>query len=192
MRCLLCGYADDKVNLVGNLPTCSHCEREAESLCTEEAKLGMHRSTGLFHWPLTGRQSNALCMFLSSFLHKVFEVIPPDCKPCQVDALLKLDTIKPAFDVWKYGRREDSEARGECLRNDTPVEQPARIFPGLRVYIGDLDDAANVKNLKLHVITFSPSLPFFFSALFFFWFCQSSLETMTICKWKQISRTSMN
>jgi len=101
MRCLLCGFADDKVNLVGNLPACSHCEREAKSLCTEE-----------------------------------------------VDALLKLDTIKPAFEVWKYGRREDSEARGEQLRNETPIEQPARIFPGLRVYIGDLDDAANVKNLK--------------------------------------------
>eukprot|EP00434_Breviolum_minutum_P034632 symbB.v1.2.030661.t1/scaffold3479.1/size55865/7 len=99
--CLLCGFADDKVNLVGNLPACSHCEREAKSLCTEE-----------------------------------------------VDALLKLDTIKPAFEVWKYGRREDSEARGEPLRNETPIKQPARIFPGLRVYIGDLDDAANVKNLK--------------------------------------------
>lgn len=42
MRCLLCGYAEDKVNLVGNLPACSHCEREANSLCTEEAKSGMH------------------------------------------------------------------------------------------------------------------------------------------------------
>lgn len=100
---------------------------------------------------------------------QVFEVTPPQA--LQVDALLKLDTIKPAFEVWKYGRREDSEARGEQLRNETPIEQPARIFPGLRVYIGDLDDAANVKNLKSHVIIFSPSLLFFFSGAFFFWFC---------------------
>lgn len=112
----------------------------------------------------------------------------------QVDALLKLDTIKPAFEVWKYGRREDSEARGEQLRNETPIEQPARIFPGLRVYIGDLDDAANVKNLKSHVIIFSPSLLFFFPAHFSFGFvyCLLPLETMTICKCKQISRTRMN
>ena len=65
----------------------------------------------------------------------------------QVTALQKLNQIKPAFEVWDYGRREDSEARGVVTKNKTPVLQPAQIFPGLPLYLGDLDDAANVQNL---------------------------------------------
>lgn len=66
----------------------------------------------------------------------------------EVAALQKLDQIEPAFEVWCYGRREDAEARGVVTKNRTPVPQPARLLPGLPLYLGDLDDAKDVDNLK--------------------------------------------
>ena len=62
----------------------------------------------------------------------------------EISALVKLEAIEPRFKVWGGGRREDSESRrGEVLT----VQQPARIFPGLALYIGDMDDAADVQHL---------------------------------------------
>ena len=52
-------------------------------------------------------------------------------------ALLQLDNIKPSFQIW--GRD------GRC--KDVPVPQPARFFPWLGLYIGDMDDAANTQRL---------------------------------------------
>lgn len=43
-------------------------------------------------------------------------------------------------------RREDSEGY-DVSRADVPVEQPAQIFPGLKVHIGDVEDA-NVETLR--------------------------------------------
>lgn len=66
----------------------------------------------------------------------------------EVAALQKLDRIPAAFEVWCYGRREDAEARGVVTKNSTPVPQPARLLPRLRLFLGDLDDAKDVDNLK--------------------------------------------
>lgn len=70
---------------------------------------------------------------------------PPET---QVAALQKLDRIPAAFEVWCYGRREDAEARGVVTKNSTPVPQPARLLPRLPLFLGDLDDAKDVDNLK--------------------------------------------
>ena len=67
----------------------------------------------------------------------------------QVAALQKLDQIPSAFEVWCYGRREDAEARGVVTKNrELPVEQPARLLPQLPLFLGDLEDAKDVDNLK--------------------------------------------
>ena len=56
-------------------------------------------------------------------------------QPEAISALMKLEDIKPAFDVWWQGQRDTS----------LPVEQPAEVVPGL--FIGDLDDASNVNKI---------------------------------------------
>ena len=71
--------------------------------------------------------------------------------PDEVSALRSLDTIQPAFRIWGRGRREDSEdspngKRGKVM--SAPVPQPALIFPGVPLYIGDMDDAANLERLQ--------------------------------------------
>ena len=54
----------------------------------------------------------------------------------EMEALHRLANISPAFSVWSAGRRQD-----------VPVSQPAKIFPGLPLYVGDMDDAANIPHL---------------------------------------------
>lgn len=61
--------------------------------------------------------------------------------PEEIPALLKLEEIKPSFKVWSSGRREDSDNM-RC--KGVTVPQPALIFLGLALYIGDMDDAASV------------------------------------------------
>ena len=57
----------------------------------------------------------------------------------EASALLKLEEIKPAFFIWSEGWQEDLPKRRES--------QPAKVFPGLQLYIGDMDDAADVQGL---------------------------------------------
>eukprot|EP00930_Biecheleria_cincta_P084453 TRINITY_DN73918_c0_g1_i1.p1 TRINITY_DN73918_c0_g1~~TRINITY_DN73918_c0_g1_i1.p1 ORF type:complete len:273 (+),score=48.71 TRINITY_DN73918_c0_g1_i1:52-870(+) len=65
--------------------------------------------------------------------------------PREVSALIKLEEIKPYFSIWSHGRREDSF---ESVERDCAIEpQPAKVFPGLQLFIGDMDDAANVQRL---------------------------------------------
>ena len=71
--------------------------------------------------------------------------------PDEVSALHMLDTIQPAFQIWSRGRREDSETspagkRGKVVPATVP--QPALIFPGMPLYVGDMDDAANLERLQ--------------------------------------------
>ena len=64
-------------------------------------------------------------------------------------ALRRLADIRPAFAVWRAGRREDSvEGRAKRSEHNMPVPQPALIFPGLPLYIGDMDDAADIGRLQ--------------------------------------------
>ena len=56
----------------------------------------------------------------------------------EADVLNALGDIKPTFAVWE-----------ENTKNlDLPEPQPAKVSPDLSLYIGDIDDAANVENLK--------------------------------------------
>ena len=73
--------------------------------------------------------------------------------PREVSALIKLDQIKPVFSIWSAGRREDSlEVIANHNAGTLPVPQPARAFPGIPLYIGDMDDASDLQRLKeLHV-----------------------------------------
>ena len=64
--------------------------------------------------------------------------------PSEVSALRKIEQIKPYFRVWDKGRREDSS--GRCSDDIPP--QPARVFRDLPLYIGDMDDAADVIRLQ--------------------------------------------
>ena len=69
--------------------------------------------------------------------------------PEEVSALVALEQIAPRFQIWSGGRREVSPE--ETAKNEAgclPEPQPARIFPGLPLYIGDMDDAADVQHLK--------------------------------------------
>ncbi len=66
----------------------------------------------------------------------------------EIEALHRLANISPAFSVWSAGRRESSaEGDSQQGRRVTPVPQPALIFPGLPLYVGDMDDAANIAHL---------------------------------------------
>ena len=75
---------------------------------------------------------------------KVAELTPDAAR-----ALVELDKIRPAFKVWRGGRREDSgEAAGKSLA--LPVPQPAQIAPFAEpgLFVGDLDDVKNVPLLR--------------------------------------------
>ena len=63
--------------------------------------------------------------------------------PDEVSALIKLDEIEMGFKIWSHGRREDSDGTKRL-----PVEQPAQILPDLPLFIGDIDDSADVEKLK--------------------------------------------
>ncbi len=65
----------------------------------------------------------------------------------EIEALQRLADIKPAFSVWSAGRREESEGRPRQRSRAEPVPQPALIYPGLPLYVGDADDAANIAHL---------------------------------------------
>ena len=54
-----------------------------------------------------------------------------------------IHSIPMRFKIWNNGRREDSDGI-----NILPVEQPAQILPDVRLYIGDIDDAADIEKLK--------------------------------------------
>ena len=69
--------------------------------------------------------------------------------PREVSALIKLDQIKPVFSIWSAGRREDSlEFSANKSSRSLPVQQPATAFPGILLYIGDMDDACDLQRLK--------------------------------------------
>ena len=68
-----------------------------------------------------------------------------DLHPREVSALIKLEEIQPYFSIWNHGRRDDSIESVE--RNCVVEPQPAKVFPGLQLFIGDIDDAANVQRL---------------------------------------------
>ena len=55
------------------------------------------------------------------------------------NALQALDKIKPCFSVWS----ENQQTKNQQL----PELQPARVLSDLPLYIGDIDDAADVENL---------------------------------------------
>ena len=67
-----------------------------------------------------------------------YEVADDDLNKIEADVLNALGDIKPTFAVWK-----------ENTKNlNLPESQPAKVSPDLSLYIGDIDDAANVENLK--------------------------------------------
>ena len=67
-----------------------------------------------------------------------YEVEDDDLHEIEADVLNALGGIKPTFAVWN-----------ENTKNPNPPEsQPAKVSPDLSLYIGDIDDAANVENLK--------------------------------------------
>ena len=67
-----------------------------------------------------------------------YEVEDDDLHKIEADVLNALGDIKPTFAVWN-----------ENTKNLNPPEsQPAKVSPDLSLYIGDIDDAANVENLK--------------------------------------------
>ncbi|CAK9089377.1 unnamed protein product [Durusdinium trenchii] len=57
-------------------------------------------------------------------------------------ALRKLQTIQKSFEVWSWDKESVSKV------SSLPQEQPARIFPGIPLYLGDLSDAFDVQNLR--------------------------------------------
>ena len=68
-----------------------------------------------------------------------------DLHPREVSALIKLEEIQPYFSIWNHGRRDGSI---ESVEHNCVVEpQPAKVFPGLQLFMGDIDDAANVQRL---------------------------------------------
>ena len=67
-----------------------------------------------------------------------YEVEDDDLNKIEADVLNVLGDIKPTFAVWE-----------ENTKNlDLHEPQPAKVSPDLSLYIGDIDDAANVENLK--------------------------------------------
>ena len=79
------------------------------------------------------------------------------CSWCQAEAdnlspeeatgLIALSEIPMGFKIWSHGRREDSfEDKGS--RKAPRKEQPAQIIPELQLFIGDIDDAADLDKLK--------------------------------------------
>ena len=67
-----------------------------------------------------------------------YEVEDDDLHKIEADVLKKLGDITPTFAVWN-----------ENTKNlNLPESQPAKVSPDLSLYIGDIEDAANVENLK--------------------------------------------
>lgn len=67
----------------------------------------------------------------------------------ELSAIAKLEQIQPYFTIWssKTGRREDiSECQG--VSKTLAMPQPARPIAGLRLFLGDMDDAFDVEHLK--------------------------------------------
>ena len=90
-------------------------------------------------------EENSSCAALPccSWCAKEAETLHPD----EAYALLALEQIRPHFTVWKHGRRQDSPNTSQS-DNELFELQPARIFYGLPLYIGDIDNAADVSHLK--------------------------------------------
>ena len=66
-----------------------------------------------------------------------------DLNETEKKALSELDNIEPPFTVWE----ENND--GSCTKNPVLLEpQPAKVLLHEPLYIGDIDDAANVKKLK--------------------------------------------
>ena len=63
--------------------------------------------------------------------------------PEEAEAMEAIDKIPMGFKIRSNGRREDSDGT-ETL----PVEQPAQILPDVRLYIGDIDDAADIEEVE--------------------------------------------
>ena len=93
--------------------------------------------------------------------NETYTVLLPSCWWCwaeavtlqseEIAALHTLDALRPAFRIWDRPRREDCEDPPKDKRGKTlspPVPQPALIFPGVPLYIGDMDDAANLQRLQ--------------------------------------------
>ena len=68
--------------------------------------------------------------------------------PDEEAALVELECIAPAFQIWKRGCREESGS-GCFSKVRAPIPQPALIYPGLPLYIGDMDDAMDIHNLQV-------------------------------------------
>ena len=69
-------------------------------------------------------------------------------QPEEAAALVELERIEPAFQIWSRGRREESGS-GCFSKAGAPIVQPALIYPGLPLYIGDMDDAMDIQNLQV-------------------------------------------
>ena len=67
-----------------------------------------------------------------------YEVEDDDLHEIEADVLNALGGIKPTFAVWNENRKN----------LNPPESQPAKVSPDLSLYIGDIEDAANVENLK--------------------------------------------
>ena len=68
-------------------------------------------------------------------------------QPEEVAALVELERIEPAFQIWSRGCREESGS-GCFSKVVAPIAQPALTHPGLPLYIGDMDDAMEIRNLQ--------------------------------------------
>lgn len=62
--------------------------------------------------------------------------------PAEVEMLLTIDAIKPAFVIWEYRPEDDFRSRKNPA---PPVEQPAEVSSG--VLLGDIEDVWNVPRL---------------------------------------------
>ena len=66
-------------------------------------------------------------------------------EPHELATIEEINRIPMPFKIWADGRRETSTTGGETAKN--VPEQPGAL-PGLALFIGDIDDAWDVENLK--------------------------------------------
>ena len=202
MRCLLCGFADDKVNLVGNLPACSHCEREAKSLCTEEAH-GLLLGCFIGYALIGCQREQCTTCFFVAFAHLIFGTLKVIVAGLWGDSPASFaggcivetgynQTCLRSVEVWPPRRLWSPWRAAEERNSHRAASKNLSRFARLYWWFGWCGQCQELE-VTCHNLQ-SKSTFFFFPAHFSFGFvyCLLPLETMTICKCKQISRTRMN
>ena len=141
MKCLLCGYDGDD----SSQWHCAWCAEEAKLMSEAEVKALRKLATieAPFQvWSPLDSMSKHRKFQDISMIFNVFHSFSYDFNTIPSC----FQGFSMALEVRGYLRREDSEGC-DVVRSDVPVEQPAQIFPGLKLHIGDVDDA-NVATLR--------------------------------------------